>query len=120
MLLDADELLQLPYVGQRVAEGAKKTPVGRPGERFVSPVSLPKLPGRYYFLFGSPIDSSSVDPTDKEACAALYAAVRADLEASIAYLLEKRRADPYEAPLPRVPFEASWNWTKQVPTFTIA
>jgi len=119
MLLDADELLQLPYFGQRVADGAKKAPVGRPGERFVSPVSLPKLPGRYYFLFGSPIDTSAVDPTDKEACAALYANIKTELEASLSYLLDKRRADPYEAPLPRLPIEASWNWTKQAPTFPI-
>ena len=119
MLLDADELLELPYFGQRVAEGAKKTPVGRPGERFVSPVSVPKLPGRYYFLFGSPIDTSAVDPTDKEACAALYGSIKTELEASLDYLLEKRQADPYEAPLPRVAAEASWNWTRQVPTFTI-
>jgi len=51
MLLDADELLALPFLGQRVAKSAANAPVGRPGERFVTPVSVPKLPGRYYFLF---------------------------------------------------------------------
>lgn len=119
MLLDADELLDLPVLGQRVAEGAKNTPVGRPGERFVSPVSVPKLPGRYYFLMGSPIETSAVDPSDKEACAALYGGVKAELEASIRYLLDKREADPYEALLPRVAVEASWNFTKQVPSFEL-
>lgn len=119
MILDADELLELPIFGKRVAEGAQKAPVGRPGERFVSPVALPKLPGRYYFLFGAPIDASAVDANDKEACAALYAAVQAELEASLRYLLEQRKEDPYEAPLPRVAVEASWNFTKQVPTFAL-
>ena len=33
MLLDADELLALPVLGQRVARSAASTPVGRPGER---------------------------------------------------------------------------------------
>ena len=33
MILDADELLALPVLGQRVARSAASTPVGRPGER---------------------------------------------------------------------------------------
>ena len=119
MVLDADELLGLPFLGERVAEGAKKTPVGRPGERFVSPVSVPTVPGRYYFLFGEPIDTSGVDPTDKEACAALYGQVRAELEASLDYLLEQRKADPYEAFLPRALVEATWNFTRQAPSFKL-
>ena len=86
---------------------------------FVSPVSLPKVPGRFYFLFGSPISTAGVDPTDKEACAALYQQVRAELEASLSYLLEQRKRDPYEQLLPRAAVEASWNFTRQVPTFRI-
>lgn len=117
MLLDADELLALPLIGERVAEAAKRTPVGRPGERFVSPVSVPTVPGRYYFLFGAPIDTRGVSPSDKEACAALYGSVRAELESCVGYLLEKRRKDPWEAAWPRVAVEASWNWSKQAPSF---
>ena len=119
MLLDADELLSLPVLGERVAKSAKNTPVGRPGERFVSPVSVPKLPGRYYFLFGSPIETDGVDPNDKEACAALYAGVQAELEASLRYVLDRRANDPYEAVLPRAAVEATWNWTKQAPSFPL-
>ena len=119
MLLDADELLALPVLGERIAEGAKRTPVGRKGERFVSPIAVPKVPGRFYFLFGSPISTAGVDPTDKEACAALYQQVRAELEASLSYLLEQRKRDPYEQLLPRAAVEASWNFTRQVPTFRI-
>ena len=119
MVLDADELLQLPVIGDRIAEGAKRTPAGRPGERFVSPVSVPKVPGRYYFLFGAPIDTRGVDATDREACAALYTSVQAELESSIRFLLEKRDQDPYEPVLPRAAVEASWNFTQQVPTFTL-
>ena len=119
MVLDADELLKLPFFGERVAEGARRAPVGRPGERFVSPVSLPKLPGRYYFLFGKPIETAELDATDREACAAVYAKVRRELERDIAYLLERRRTDPYEAPLPRVALEAASNFTRQMPTFSL-
>ena len=114
MLLDADELLALPILGDRVAEGAKNAPVGRKGERFVSPVSVPKPPGRFYFLFGAPISTAGVDPSDKEACAAVYQSVRAELESSLRYLLDRRRSDPYEPLLPRAAVEATWNFTKQV------
>ena len=80
---------------------------------------MPTVPGRYYFLFGEPIDTSGVDPTDKEACAALYGQVRAELEASLDYLLEQRKADPYEAFLPRALVEATWNFTRQAPSFKL-
>ena len=119
MLLDADELLSLPVLGQRVAQSAALTPVGRPGERFVAPVSVPRVPGRYYFLFGAPIETRGVDPSDKAACAALYASVRAELEGCIDYLLEKRKHDPWEAALPRVAVEASWDFAKQAPSFPL-
>ena len=76
MLLDTDELLALPVLGDKVRQSAASAPVGRPGEVFVSPVSLPKLPGRYYFLFGEPIPTGGVDAADREACAALYTKVR--------------------------------------------
>jgi len=118
MFLDADELLRIPYFGELAAENAKSMPVARPGERFVSPVTAPKVPGRFYFLFGRPIDTRGVDASDKEACAALYTEARNELEKSLKYLLEKRKEDPWEQMLPRVAFEASTNWARQAPTFT--
>ena len=75
------------------------------------------MPGRYYFLFGSAIDTRTVSPADKEACAALYQNVQDELESCVSYLLEKRETDPWEAALPRVAVEASWNWTKAAPSF---
>mmetsp|Transcript_69082 Transcript_69082/g.131792 ORF Transcript_69082/g.131792 Transcript_69082/m.131792 type:complete len:120 (-) Transcript_69082:42-401(-) len=117
MLLDADELLNLPFLGERVAEGAKNAPVGRPGERFVAPLSLPGIPGRYYFLFGRPIDTRGVSATDKEACAALYASVQEELEETLRYLLDKRKEDPWEPVLPRAAVEAASNWTWKAPSF---
>ncbi|KAL1503359.1 hypothetical protein AB1Y20_011411 [Prymnesium parvum] len=119
MVLDADEALALPYFGQQLQNSAKNTPTGRPGERFVPPVSVPKLPGRYYFLFGAPISTAAVDPNDREACAALYSSVQAALESAIEYLLEKRKSDPYEPLLPRVAAEASWDFERQAPTFSL-
>jgi len=119
MLLDADEMLELPYFGERLRESAKSTPVGRPGERFVVPLSVPQLPERFYFLFGAQISTAGVDASDAEACVAVYEAVRRELESCIDFLLSKRQQDPYRALLPRAAVEASWNWTRQAPSFTL-
>ena len=90
MILDADELLSLPVLGERIARDARDAPVGRVGERFVAPLSVPKPPDRFYFLFGKPISTSEVEHTDEEACAELYQEIRHELEGSVEYLLEKR------------------------------
>ncbi len=119
MLLEADEIKSIPIIGDRVRDGAARTPVARPGESMVAPLSIPKPPRRYYFLFGKPIPTHHVAADDRVACAALYARVKRELEADIAYLLDRRAEDPYEGPLPRAAIEATWNWTRQAPTFTI-
>lgn len=119
MLLDADELLNIPFLGERLTESTKNAPVGRPGERFVAPLSLPSVPGRYYFLFGRPIDTRGVNAKDKEACTALYASVQEELEATLGYLLDKRKEDPWEPVLPRAAVEAASNWTWKAPSFKI-
>jgi len=43
MIVDQDEILAVPYLGERLKESAKRQPVGRPGERLVPPVSVPTL-----------------------------------------------------------------------------
>ena len=121
MLLDADDLLSLPIVGDRVMETARRTPIALPGERFVTPVSLP-APWRFrrfYFLIGNPISTEGVDPDDREACVQLHACAKMEVEAGIAYLLERRREDPYDALLPRALVEASWDFERQVPSFPL-
>ena len=110
-------MLSLPLLGERAAEAARRSPSARPGERFVSPVGLPVLPGRFYFLFGRPISTAATEHTDHAACAALYGDVRCELEESIRYLLGRREQDPYQALLPRAVIEAAGGWESQAPTF---
>ena len=119
MILDADELLALPVVGDRLRESAKSAPVGRAGERFVGPLSVPTLPDRFYFCFGRPIETDAVDASDAAACEELYSEVQRELEGDLAWLLARRTEDPYRAPVPRVPVEASWEWKKQAPSFKV-
>ena len=109
----------MPILGDRLAEASKGTPTGRTGEQFVTPLSAPRLPGRYYFLYGEPIDTAAVDPKDKAGCAALYSEVKQELEGCIEYLLARRKDDPNEKALPRVALEAASNWQRQAPTFPL-
>ena len=47
------------------------------------------------------------------------AEVQRELEGDLAWLLARRTEDPYRAPVPRVPVEASWEWKKQAPSFKV-
>ncbi len=42
-----------------------------------------------------------------------------ELEGDLAWLLARRTEDPYRAPVPRVPVEASWEWKKHAPSFKV-
>lgn len=119
MLLDADEKVRMPHFGRLAAKRAVAVPAGRRGERFVSPLTMPTIPNRYYFLFGQPLQTDWIDAADKEACASLYSTVRTELEQAIAYLLEMREADPWKSWCPRVAVEALYGWKKQMPTFEL-
>ena len=87
MLLDRDEVRSASFGGRRLVEQ------GAP-EDAVAPLSMPLPPQRFYYCFCQPRSAAGVDPGDKAGCAALLAACRADLEADIALLLDRRRADP--------------------------
>ena len=104
-----------------LAERAADVRAGRRGERYVSPITAPvPLPGRFYFLFGAPVDAAAVDADDRDACGRLYADVKGQLEAMIMHLRARRDHDPYEPPLPRLLLEgAVHRWRRQVPTFPL-
>lgn len=70
-------------------------------------------------MFGKPIETSHIDASDRRACVALHDEVKAEIEAGLEYLLEQRKLDPYEGLLPRAAVEASWKWTRQVPSFRV-
>ncbi|CAI5514359.1 unnamed protein product [Closterium sp. Naga37s-1] len=55
--------------------------------------------------------------TDKAAAAELYAHVKGEVEGGLQYLLRKRKEDPYNDPVARLLYEATWGGEKQAPTF---
>ena len=78
--LDSDQLAKVPGLGSRVADGAAAVPAVRRGmwargaddyaaENFAFPLVVPSPtgPDRFYFKFGSPVDTAGIDHKDAEA-----------------------------------------------------
>ncbi|XP_022750441.1 acyltransferase-like protein At3g26840, chloroplastic isoform X2 [Durio zibethinus] len=85
------------------------------------PGVLPKLPGRFYYYFGKPIETEGrkQELRDREKCHELYLHVKSEVERCMAYLKEEREKDPYRNLLPRLLYQATNGFTAEVPTFEL-
>ncbi|CAK7340888.1 unnamed protein product [Dovyalis caffra] len=83
------------------------------------PGLLPKVPGRFYFLFGKPIQTKGMKEMleDKENANELYLHVKSEVQNSIAYLLKKREEDPYRSIIDRTIYRAFRSPLNEVPAF---
>ncbi|XP_009342025.2 phytyl ester synthase 1, chloroplastic isoform X1 [Pyrus x bretschneideri] len=83
------------------------------------PGILPKIPGRYYCLFGKPIETKGKKEIlkDKENANELYLQIQSDIENSLAYLIKKREEDPYRNVFDRTVYRAMYHHVEEVPTF---
>ncbi|CAI9290641.1 unnamed protein product [Lactuca saligna] len=84
------------------------------------PLVIPKIPGRFYYLFGKPIKTKGLEKIlkDKENANALYLQIKNEVEKNIAYLIKKREEDPYRGFVKRVVYQAKTQTPfDQVPTF---
>ncbi|KAL4442037.1 hypothetical protein ABPG77_011298 [Micractinium sp. CCAP 211/92] len=127
ILADGSQLEAMPVVGDMLRRRSGNIPQARRGvaaataerESFVAPLAAPRLPpGRLYFLFQQPIQTSPEDLKDRARCDELYRQAKASVQDGIAYLLEQRRRDPYGAFLPRQLYEAAYPG-RQAPTFPV-
>ncbi|XVE67641.1 hypothetical protein DITRI_Ditri09bG0004400 [Diplodiscus trichospermus] len=85
------------------------------------PGVLPKLPGRFYYYFGKPIETEGrkQELRDKEKSHEVYLHVKSEVERCIAYLKEKREKDPYRNLLSRLLYQATHGFTAEIPTFEL-
>lgn len=129
ILLDSEQLKQLPFIGDRVRESAAQIPRARRGasadnfsnvadEDFVAPLIFPSAaPERYYFLFQKPIELTGGE--SKEECQSIYKTVKSEVEGGLTYLQEAREKDRFRKFEPRIIYELPSNFSRQAPTFPI-
>ncbi|KAL4343886.1 hypothetical protein AHAS_Ahas11G0123200 [Arachis hypogaea] len=104
ILLDFNDLAKIPYFIEYVRElqrGLVKFRDEISGEvasrDIAPPLILPKLPGRFYYLFGKPISTKGMENMlkDREAANKLYLQIKSEVENNMCYLLKKRQEDLY-------------------------
>jgi hypothetical protein len=83
------------------------------------PALLPKVPGRFYYLFGKPIELKGMNNLvrDRKSANDVYIRVKSEVEEIMSYLRRKREEDPYRSVAQRALYQATWGTSAQVPTF---
>lgn len=128
LVLDYDDLMKIPFLSDQIRRDNERSKsinvrAGMKGEAanqaLYIPGLLPKVPGRLYYLFGKPIHTKGMKDTlkDKERARELYLLIKSEVEASISYLLEKRKEDPYRSILDRTVYRSLYASMDQVPAF---
>ncbi|PWZ14526.1 Acyltransferase-like protein [Zea mays] len=126
LLLDYNDLQKVPFYGMldealnRDGLRLRTDSMGEVKDQRMHPLLLaPKVPGRFYFVFGKPIETRGREKElrDKEAAQRLYLQVKSEVEGCINYLKEKREEDPYRSILPRLLYQALHGPDAEIPTF---
>ncbi|KAG5411753.1 hypothetical protein IGI04_008072 [Brassica rapa subsp. trilocularis] len=131
LVLDANDQRNIPIlkdVMDYMAEATKPAGNLREGDETelgnqicYLPGLVPKIPGRFYFYFGKPIETAGKEQElkDKDKAQEFYLQVKSEVEQCIAYLKMKRESDPYRQLLPRMMYQASHGFSSEIPTFDL-
>ncbi|KAL6970678.1 mRNA-binding ribosome synthesis protein [Sarracenia purpurea var. burkii] len=126
LILDYNDLMRIPVVNDYLRkrnEGLVRLRTEIDGELanqdLYLPGLLPKIPGRFYYLFGKPIQTKGRESIlkDRENAKELYLQVKSEVERNIAYLIRKREEDPYRGIIERILYQVTSVPTHNTPTF---
>ncbi|KAL6509142.1 hypothetical protein OROGR_022452 [Orobanche gracilis] len=126
LFLDYDDLRSIPYFKNAIedltdeAVKLRSEAVGEVANQDVHlPIVLPKVPGRFYYLFGKPIETQGKQQElkSREKAHELYLQVKSEVEKCLAYLKENRENDPYRNIFARLGYQATHGFDSEVPTF---
>eukprot|EP00268_Persea_americana_P053042 TRINITY_DN5981_c1_g2_i3.p1 TRINITY_DN5981_c1_g2~~TRINITY_DN5981_c1_g2_i3.p1 ORF type:complete len:648 (+),score=108.68 TRINITY_DN5981_c1_g2_i3:141-2084(+) len=126
LLLDYNELTRIPFIRDWIKyenEGFTRLRTDFTGEvanqDLFLPAMVPKIPGRFYYLFGKPFETKGKAQMlkDRQNASELYLQIKSQVESIISYLRKKREEDPYRGILQRAIYQATWGSKHPVPTF---
>ncbi|PIA61632.1 hypothetical protein AQUCO_00300864v1 [Aquilegia coerulea] len=126
LVLDYDDVMKIPILSDFIKDknqdfmrlrGDAKGEVAN--QDVYIPGILPKVPGRFYYLFGKPIETKGRKELlkNKESANELYTQIKADIESTMSYLKEKREKDPYRGIIERTIYRTISAPTNDVPAF---
>ncbi|KAF5735853.1 Esterase/lipase/thioesterase family protein isoform 1 [Tripterygium wilfordii] len=128
LILDYDDQKKIPFLrdlNNQILEEVVRLRVDVNGEvanqEICLPGVVPKLPGRFYFYFGKPIETEGRKELlrDREKAQEVYLQVKSEVECCLAYLREKRESDPYRSLPSRMIYQATHGLDSEIPTFEI-
>ncbi|CAK9163776.1 unnamed protein product [Ilex paraguariensis] len=126
VVFDYNDMMRIPVLNDYIRRTNEQTVRVRAetGEEVASqdfflPGVLPKVPGRFYYLFGKPIQTKGREKElkHKESANKLYLQIKSEIECNLAYLIKKREEDPYRGIIDRTVYGAISYPIDQVPTF---
>ncbi|KAJ6848674.1 acyltransferase-like protein, chloroplastic [Iris pallida] len=125
VVLDYDDQVNIPFVQrwiESINQGVTRLRTDMDGEvakqDLYLPVLLPKVPGRFYYLFGKPFETRGMNILkDQESANKAYVMIKSETESLMSYLLKKRKEDPYRNVIQRTIYQNSWGSSAKVPTF---
>ncbi|KAJ7973428.1 Acyltransferase-like protein chloroplastic-like [Quillaja saponaria] len=126
LVLDYNDLMKIPIVNDYVTDANRNTiklrdetsgEVAR--QELFLPGVLPKIPGRFYYLFGKPIETKGREEflKDKNNANQLYLQIKSEVERNLNYLIKKREDDPYRSIINRKMYEAIHGTSNDIPAF---
>ncbi|KAG6646440.1 hypothetical protein I3843_07G008800 [Carya illinoinensis] len=126
MVLDYNDLIKIPVIKDYIRDAnsnmirVRDETSGEVGsqELFI-PGLLPKIPGRFYYLFGKPIETKGRNEIlkDKKVANQLYLQIKSEVERNMAFLVKKREEDPYRSVVDRTLYKAIYATSNEVPAF---
>ncbi|CAH8266848.1 unnamed protein product [Arabidopsis lyrata] len=128
IVLDSNDQRNIPILNDLMEKATKDAGNLREGDESelgnqdcYIPGLVPKIPGRFYYYFGKPIELAGKEKElkDKEKAQEVYLQAKSEVEQCIAYLKMKRESDPYRHLLPRMLYQASHGWSCEIPTFDL-
>ncbi|XP_057963000.1 phytyl ester synthase 1, chloroplastic isoform X2 [Malania oleifera] len=119
LILDYNDLMKIPVVRDYIRQSNHDAIRLRNEENLFIPGLLPKIPGRFYYLFGKPIETNGREKmlNEKQHANELYLRIKYEVERILIYLISKREEDPYRSIIERTLYQSILGPVDQVPTF---